>query len=91
VRPRTIILTEGQQAPAASAPSHLAIDARVSSAERKDNLDRQAERLAASCAARGSQVAQMVNVNEVGSGINDGRPHLLALLADQSIGVIVVE
>jgi predicted site-specific integrase-resolvase len=30
-------------------------------------------------------------VKEVGSGINDGRPKLLALLADQSIGLLVVE
>jgi predicted site-specific integrase-resolvase len=30
-------------------------------------------------------------VKEVGSGINDARPKLLALLADQSISLIVVE
>jgi putative resolvase len=61
----------------------------VSSAENKANLDSQAERLAAYCAARGYQVAKVVN--EVGSGINDARPKLLALLADQSISLIVVE
>jgi predicted site-specific integrase-resolvase len=38
---------------------------------------------------RGYQVAKVVT--EVGSGINDARPKLLALLADQGIGVIVVE
>jgi predicted site-specific integrase-resolvase len=67
----------------------VAIYARVSSAENKGNLDSQAERLAAYCAARGYQVAKVVK--EVGSSINDARPKLLALLADQSIGLIVVE
>ena len=46
-------------------------------------------RLAAYCAARGYQVAQVVK--EVGSGINDARPKLLALLEDQSVRLIVVE
>jgi predicted site-specific integrase-resolvase len=34
-------------------------------------------------------VAQVVT--EVGSGVHDGRPKVLRLLADQSIGVMVVE
>jgi predicted site-specific integrase-resolvase len=46
-------------------------------------------RLVAYCAARGYQVAKVVK--EVGSGINDARPKLLALLADQGIALIVVE
>jgi predicted site-specific integrase-resolvase len=61
----------------------------VSSAENKRNLDSQAERLYAYCAARGYQIAKVLN--EVGSGVNDARPKLLALLADQGIGLIVVE
>ncbi len=67
----------------------VAIYARVSSAEHTSNLDSQAERLAAYCTARGYHVAKVVT--EVGSGVNDARPKLLALLADHSIGVIVVE
>jgi len=67
----------------------ITIYARVSSAENKNNLDSQAERLAAYCATRGYQVAKVVK--EVGSGINDARPKLLALLEDQHIGLIVVE
>jgi predicted site-specific integrase-resolvase len=67
----------------------VAIYARVSSAENKGTLDRQAERLAAYWAARGYQVAKVVK--EIGSGINDARPKLLARLADQSIGLMVVE
>ncbi len=89
VGPRTIIITEGQEAPAAPAPQQVAIYARVSSAENRSNLDSQAERLAAYCMARGYQVAKVVK--EVGSGVNDGRPKLLALLEEQRIGLIVVE
>ena len=79
--------------PDAVAPSgvtqHVAVYVRVSSAENKGNLESQAERLAAYCAARGYQVAKVVK--EVGSGINDARPKLLALLEDQSVSLIVVE
>ena len=79
--------------PDAVAPSgvtqHVAVSVRVSSAENKGHLESQAERRAAYCAARGYQVAQVVK--EVGSGINDARPKLLALLEDQSVSLIVVE
>jgi predicted site-specific integrase-resolvase len=53
IGPHTIIITEGQEEPAAAAATRVAINARVSSAENKSNLDGQAERLAAYCAARG--------------------------------------
>ena len=89
VGPRTIIITEGQEAPVAPVPQQVASYARVSSAENRSNLDTQAERRAAYCAARGYPVAKVVK--EVGAGVNDARPKLLALLEDQSIGVIVVE
>jgi predicted site-specific integrase-resolvase len=89
IGPHTIIITEGQEEPQSATSQHVAIYARVSSAENMSNLDSQAERLVAYCAARGYQVAKVVK--EVGSGINDARPKLLALLADQGIGMIVVE
>jgi len=41
------------------------------------------------CAAKGWKVLKVVK--EVGSGVNDGRKKLLALLADPTITVIVVE
>lgn len=88
IGPHTIIITEGQPTPAAK-PTRIAIYARVSSAENKPNLDSQAERLVAYCAAKGYQVSKVVK--EIGSGVNDARPKLLALLEDQSIGLIVVE
>lgn len=52
-------------------------------------MESQAERLVAYCTAKGYQVAKAVK--EVGSGINDARPKFLALLEDQSIGLIIVE
>ena len=85
----TILVDTDQDRSAASKPAHVAIYARVSSAENKPNLDTQAERLAAYCAAKGYQVSRVVK--EIGSGVNDARPKLLALLEDQSIGLIVVE
>jgi putative resolvase len=89
VGPRTIIITEDQEKAPATQPGRVAIYARVSSAENKPNLDNQAERLTAYCAAKGYQVAKVVK--EIGSGVNDARPKLLSLLEDQSIGLIVVE
>src|SRR5215469_9867530 len=75
------ILIEPAATPPSGAAQRVAIYARVSSAENTSNLDSQAERLVAYCAARGYQVAKAVK--EVGSGINDARPKLLALLEDQ--------
>jgi predicted site-specific integrase-resolvase len=83
------ILIETEPPAASHASQRAAIYARVSSAENMRNLESQAERLAAYCAARGYQVAKVVK--EVGSGVDDTRPKLLALLEDQSIGLIVVE
>ncbi len=83
------ILVEPKAAASSSRAQRVAIYARVSSAENTRNLESQAERLAAYCAARGYQVAKVVK--EVGSGVNDARPRLLALLDDQSVSLIVVE
>ena len=83
------ILVEPKAAASSSRAQRVAIYARVSSAENTRNLESQAERLAAYCAARGYQVAKVVK--EGGSGVNDARPRLLALLDDQSVSLIVVE
>jgi predicted site-specific integrase-resolvase len=84
----TIIVTEVAVA-APSPPEKVAIYARVSSPEHRENLERRASRLADYCAARGYQVAQVVK--EIASGVNDSRPKLLALLQDTSVTRIVVE
>jgi len=82
----TIIVLDEEPHPAVQ---KVAIYARVSSAERKENLERQAERLMQYSTVRGYQVAQVVK--EIASGVNDSRPKLLSLLRDISITRIVVE
>ncbi len=67
----------------------VVVYARVSANENRPNLDSQAERLSAYCAAKGWKVQKVVK--EVGSGVNDRRKKLLALLADPTVTVIVVE
>ena len=67
----------------------VALYARVSSVDQKNDLERQLERLKDYAAAHGYQVTRMVS--EIGSGLNDRRPKFLKLLTDPTIGVIVVE
>ena len=67
----------------------VAIYARVSSAQNKDNLESQKQRLIDYCAAKGYKVCKVVT--EIGSGLNDKRPKLENLLTDYSIKKIVVE
>ena len=71
------------------APAGIALYARVSSADQKDDLVRQLERLQTYAIAKGDTVSRIVT--EVASGLNESRPKLTALLRDGSIGVIVVE
>lgn len=52
----------------------VAIYARVSSSENKDNLTRQRERFENYCASKGYKVLRVVE--EVGSGLNDNRKNL---------------
>ena len=85
---RTIIVEEDVEVQVAISQK-VTVYARISSAENKSNLDSQAERLVAYCTAKGYQVAKVVK--EIGSGVNDSRPKLLTILADQSINLIVVE
>jgi putative resolvase len=84
----TIIITEDVDQPA-QVDVIVVVYARVSANENRPNLDTQAERLSAYCAAKGWKVHKVVK--EVGSGINDGRKKLLALLADPTVTIIVVE
>ena len=85
----TILVTELVGVREAPAPAKVAVYTRVSSSENKANLDSQVERLVAYCTVRGYQVSRVVK--EIGSGVNDNRPKFLALLADPSIGRIVIE
>lgn len=85
----TILIDEPTRVAVPSSKTHTVVYTRVSSAEHKANLDRQAERLVAYCTARGYQVGRVVK--EIGSGVNDNRPQFLALLADPSVERIVIE
>jgi predicted site-specific integrase-resolvase len=67
----------------------VAVYARVSSSENKDNLERQKNRLLDYCAAKGYKVDKVVI--EIGSGLNDERPKLEKILLDKTINVIVIE
>ena len=85
----TILITETVPVREPPTTTNVAVYTRVSSSENKSNLDSQAERLVAYCTVRGYQVSRVVK--EIGSGVNDNRPKFLALLADPSIGRIVIE
>lgn len=62
---------------------------RVSSADQKADLERQAGRVVTAATGIGLTVAEVVT--EVGSGLNGRRPKLARLLRDPSVSVIVVE
>lgn len=70
-------------------PGGIALYARVSSADQREDAERQIARLRDYAAARGYQVIK--EVVEIASGLNDQRPKLTKLLTDPGIGVIVVE
>jgi predicted site-specific integrase-resolvase len=55
IGPPTILIPESHPQPRATPSQPVAVYARVSSAENQGNLDSQAERLVAACAARGDQ------------------------------------
>jgi len=61
--------------------------ARVSSYPKKADLDRQAERCEEFCRTRGWEVRKVVK--EIASGMNDGRPKLLKLLAARPARIVV--
>ncbi len=62
---------------------------RVSTSDQKDDLERQAGRVAAGCGERGITLDMVVT--EVGSGLNGNRVKLRKLLLDPSVETIVVE
>ena len=63
--------------------------ARVSSADQKTDLRRQADRLKAFALSMGVEAPEVVT--ETGSGMNEHRRKLNRLLADPTVGTIVVE
>jgi putative resolvase len=80
----TIIVREAR-----TSATGVALYARVSSADQKEDVTRQMQRLRDYAAARGYQIE--AEVTEIASGLNDERPKLTKLLTDAKVGVIVVE
>jgi putative resolvase len=70
-------------------PSAVALYARVSSHDQRNDLDRQLARLSQYAAERDLHVVE--SVAEVGSGLNGKRRKLLRVLSDATIGAVVVE
>lgn len=62
---------------------------RVSSADQRDDLDRQVGCVTQECTRR--NIALDSTVTEIGSGLNGNRPKLTKLLAENSVACIVVE
>ena len=69
--------------------NHVAIYARVSSADQKKDLERQIARLVLFANANGWVVAH--TITEIGSGLNGHRPKLIKLLTNSNIKIILVE
>jgi putative resolvase len=72
-----------------SQPGRAVAYCRVSSADQRDDLERQAGRVAEECGRRGITLA--ATVTEVGSGLNGNRVKLRKLLTDPAVSTIVVE
>jgi putative resolvase len=82
-----LILVDPEPRPAAG--GRVVAYCRVSSADQKDDLERQAGRVVAGATALGLSVGQVVS--EVGSGMNGHRRKLTRVLSDPSATVLVVE
>ncbi|MDD6461994.1 MAG: IS607 family transposase [Bifidobacteriaceae bacterium] len=88
----TIIIHDPKYEAAAMQPragGRTACYARVGSSDQKDDLARQADRLKAFAIGMGVDKPEVIT--EVGSGADDGRRKLNRILADPSVGTLVVE
>lgn len=75
--------------PVPTAGTRTVCYARVSSSDQKADLQRQADRLKAFAINLGA--SDIKTVAEVGSGMNDNRRKLNKVLADPTVGTIIVE
>lgn len=80
-----MILVEEAAAPASSKSAW--VYCRVSTYAKKDDLERQAQRVCSFCAVNGWQVNAVVK--EVASGMNDNRPKLKKLLLQKPSRIVV--
>jgi len=84
---KTIIVIEPEEIPIQS--EYIVCYARVSTPQRKNDLDYQAERLVTFCNAKGYIVKSVVK--EIASGLNDKRSKLIQIITDERVTKIVVE
>lgn len=68
---------------------NVALYARVSNSDRKDNLDRQSERLYNFAINNGYIIKH--NIKEIGSGLNDQRKKLIKLFSEDDWDILIVE
>ncbi len=85
----TIVVLEEEQKTKNALPNSVAIYARVSSHENKENLENQVRRLEEYAIAKGYQIKHIVK--EIGSGVNDARPKLTKLLMQTDYSILLVE
>lgn len=78
-----------EASPAPTAGRRTVCYARVSSSDQKVDLQRQADRLKAFAVNLGAFDVEVVS--EIGSGMNDKRRKLNKVLADPTVGTIIVE
>jgi putative resolvase len=69
--------------------NNIIIYSRVSNSDRRDNLDRQSDRLYNYAISNGYNV--IANIKEVGSGLNDNRHKLIKLLKKNDWDILLVE
>lgn len=85
----TILVYADDEPVIANNNNNVAIYARVSSSQNKNNLTNQKERLEHYATARGYKIIH--SVTEVGSGLNDHRKKLLSLLGKDDYAILLVE
>jgi len=68
---------------------NVALYSRVSNSDRKDNLERQSERLVDFAIKNGYVIKH--NIKEIGSGLNDQRKKLLKLFSENDWNVLIIE
>ncbi len=82
-----LILVDAAREP--TSPGRVVAYCRVSSADQKDDLERQAGRVVTGATERGLSVDQVVT--EIGSGMNGHRRELTGVVSDPAVTVLVVE
>jgi putative resolvase len=85
----TIVVFDDDEKVVENKELQIATYARVSSSENKGNLETQQKRLIDYANAKGYKT--ILNIKEIGSGLNDNRKKLNELLLNNNIDIILVE